>query len=918
MEESEMDEIPPEVIHLTNNTEKITNKFSVSFDENFSFNTLHPNFSTDENGNLFYNEDTLVINKSELKRIYQTNKDKEIKTFPQTLKLCKACHCYYYNNNSHRDEKHRINSKYLCDLSHMKKKLTTDVKLEVLHPITNHTEYAYYQENKLIIHSEGKEPRQVRMKLKNCTSKTIGINKAIADNSRNGYIHWAGGLQQANLQIYEFNEEIAPETTSTQTILINLPGEIEASKDLTIKIKTMSNEFHDLDIVVFNNYLENDTEIQLEKRLNSQWKYEKDKENFKEDLNTKESYRPINNLFESLSIYTTLQNRYKDMSNKPLHLILSNLPTDIRRIVQILSEDVTRENYRERFTHFIKIELVHYLSELGTIKTVIVTISIVGLKTNLTLDLSLQSLNQLNIKMNEIILIKTNNEIYEGRVTLSEIHQTTVEVNAILNLSPKTSVQITSPIRITPFTHMMSAIEATKDLSVGLATKNYMFPNVIRTKPCNVQVKVEDTTLDECQVEAVNKIANLAPGDVFTLQGPPGTGKSRTIVEVINQACKRGESTLLVCQTNLSTCDMFGRLKKSLKDVKITKILSTSAKVEKVCERFCSENLRDGDMRHALPKSEDVYNSQIVICTTTNSHRINNLKGFNDQTSEGFNKTFQNILIDEAAYASEPNLMIPIVRNITGGESNFKLILVGDPLQLNQNPRSAIFRDIKQTDIMTRVNVFLKKYSTNHHTLTNNYRNSVVICDLLNKLFYNDKLICKNQERGTITLVHAETSKSAMNSQSKVSTPEASATMRFVKLRGNENFKILSYYSAQRVKIMEQAKKQSCRNINVTTVEAVQGLEGENIIINTTIPALNNPWQCSEKRLNVIISRSQKNLIVVGNIMDLCSHSLYKKIVEVSNEIYAPDSIKKMLVYNNFDKKYKAKKKKKGNIKVIL
>ena len=363
---------------------------------------------------------------------------------------------------------------------------------------------------------------------------------------------------------------------------------------------------------------------------------------------------------------------------------------------------------------------------------------------------------------------------------------------------------------------------------------------------------------------------------------------------------------------------MFGRLKTSLKNINIQKVLSPTAKVEKVCETHCAENLRDGDMRHALPKAEDIYKAQVVICTTSNSHRINNLKGFNDATSEGFHKTFNNVIIDEAAFAPESILLIPIVRNIVGGQINFRLVLVGDPHQLNQNPRSAIFGDISQVDIMSRINKTLEKFSNNHHMLKNNYRSSITICRLLNKLVYNDQLVCMNKEKGKITLIHAETSKTSMDSKSKFSIPEASATIRYIKLKDkeNENFRILSYYNAHQVKILEEAQEQQCRNISVSTVEAVQGLEGKTIVINTTLPRVNNAWQLSKRRLNVIISRSQRDLVIVGDLTDLISHPLFKQIIEEAilcprHEIFAPTNIRKLMTREKYDRKQNNKKQRK-------
>ncbi|MEA4909189.1 MAG: AAA domain-containing protein [Anaerolineaceae bacterium] len=67
-----------------------------------------------------------------------------------------------------------------------------------------------------------------------------------------------------------------------------------------------------------------------------------------------------------------------------------------------------------------------------------------------------------------------------------------------------------------------------------------------------------DPALNPGQVEAVRFA--LGAGDVAVLHGPPGTGKTTTLVELIRQARRRGETVLAVAPSNLGVDNLLERL----------------------------------------------------------------------------------------------------------------------------------------------------------------------------------------------------------------------------------------------------------------------------------------------------------------------------------------------------------------------
>ncbi len=828
---------------------------------------------------------------------------------------------YFYNNKSHNDEQHKGTAEIMHLISSSQKNTTPHLQFVIQDQI-GLTEHARYNEkNQYLIFSESENARTITLRIINRSNDSIMLIQGIADNSNNGFITWTGGRQLGELQIYQFEELVTPGNMSTSTIHINLPGQFPASKDLSMKLKTIDNQTNeenlfDLDLTIFNNYLPSRTEEPLEPRIHKQWICEKrDRNDSQDNLNTKHCALPPKTLFKSLSVYQTLQNK---LLNHPITIPVTeqslNLPNEVLQVYKTLNTTTNRENWLIKAKHYIKAELVHYIVyDLKTYATKVIKVNKQGLITELVLDLDLYTLSDLNLKTNEEALVKIQGRILRSRISISEVRQTTIEIEAIIDVPLDSSVQIAPTLRSAPFSIVCRALEDADNLEVGLITKNYFLPNKVRTKNKPSTIEFADKSLDDCQREAVTKMNNLIPGDVFVLKGPPGTGKSRTLLEFVHQRLLSKETVLLVCPTNSAVVDIFGKMKKSeiFKGRNILKISNPTAKVERMCETYC-DLLTDGDMRHKFPHPKQVLNAQVIICTILTVHRLNNISSITpntDPNNKGWAKTFDNLIIDEAAFCPEFVILVPIIRQITGGKKKFRLILSGDPQQLTQNPRSIITPP--QEDIMSRCSKFLSNHKTNYHLLRNNYRSSALIVELLNEISYKGELVCNSTDKGEITVIHTETSKTSIQgSKSKSSQPEAATTIRYIKNQpGNEKHTALSYYRAQRNSILAEAEKQTCHNIKSSTIENIQGLEASSIVLNTVLPSIYNPWQCSQQRINVVVSRCTTKLTVVGDVLELQRHTIFKHLIKKCTRIIAPERIKrKLLMYQEQERPTKKKK----------
>ena len=878
--------------------------------------TLNPSYSLSEDGFLYY-KDIPIIKTSILLEIYSKNK---LEVIPQTLKVCRSCSTFYYNFKSHNDSQHKRIIENMSIISSSPKNTNSVLEFEIVHQ-TGLTEYAHYnQDKRYIIHTESENTRIIYLKIRNKSNNNIKITKCVADNSQNGFIAWSAGTQMGNLRIYPFGEELQPNTLSQKTVEISVPGQFPVSKDMTLKVKTINEQtneenLYDLLLTVFNNYLPPGEEEILEPRNHRHWVCEKrDRDESQDYLNTKICHTPPKTLFQTLTPYQLLQHQ---LINHPPHLPVTakslNVPKEVFEIYEILSTPTNRDNWKKKIAHFLKSEFVHYLTfMLKTCPTKVLKINKLGLTSELILDLDMNTLSSLNLKANDQVLLKVEDEVLPAQISVTEIKQTTIKVEYLPNVPLNTQIQIAPTLRTAPFAIGFRVLEDAESLDISLATKNYFLPNRIITHGKPTQIEPADKGLDNCQLEAVTKMNHLAPGDTFILMGPPGTGKSRTLLEFIHQRLLLKETVLLVCPTNSAIVDIFGKLKKSetFKDRKILKISNPTARVEKTCETYCPL-LTDGDMRHKLPHPKQVYDADVIICTLLTSHRLNNLspcEPTTDTNAKGWSKTFNNVIIDEAAFCPESTVLVPIIRNITGGQKKFRLILSGDPLQLTQSPNSVIVT--QQEDIMTRCAKFLSKHESNYHFLINNYRSSHQIVDILNKISYNGELVCKSEKDGEVIVIHCETSQKSLTTKSKFSTPEAATVVRYVKNQpGNEPYCVLSYYRGQKITVLAEAEAKGCRNIFSTTIEDVQGQESKNIILTTVLPHIQNPWHLSKKRANVVVSRCQDNLTLIGDLTELQRHPILKNILHSATKIIAPDSIRSQLEISSFFHRESKRKK---------
>lgn len=266
---------------------------------------------------------------------------------------------------------------------------------------------------------------------------------------------------------------------------------------------------------------------------------------------------------------------------------------------------------------------------------------------------------------------------------------------------------------------------------------------------------------------------------------------------------------------------------------------------------------------------------------------------------------FDYVIIDEAAKATFPELLISIIRAK-------KVIMVGDHKQLPPVLDEELIRNSKKKfeesglDYNNLYNsIFMKLFdhvpAENKQVLNTQYRMHPAIGSMVSQLFYDNQISNGlpislrthpiNRYNG-LAAVWIDTSNCIDKYDDRVSTSyrnllEASIVKEQLKIVNDalagHNFDvgIITPYNGQKVLIRREIQPIVCNNITgevvVNSVDAFQGGQ-KDIIIYSTVRSSNRrkniDFLKSKERLNVSFSRAKRLLIIVGDIQFLNDPSI--------------------------------------------
>ena len=449
-----------------------------------------------------------------------------------------------------------------------------------------------------------------------------------------------------------------------------------------------------------------------------------------------------------------------------------------------------------------------------------------------------------------------------------------------------------------------------------------------------------DKNLNQAQQEAVRFA--LSAEDLAIIHGPPGTGKTTTLVELIRQITRRGQSVLAVAPSNLAVDNLLERL---LEAGENAIRLGHPARVLPELRAHTLDGLVENhpDMRLARKITREAYALRAQAARYTRARpepgarqalrlearqMLADARKIEDQLVELLVRTapivcatttgldgrllggrfFDWCVLDEASQGTEPGAWIPL-------QYANRLVLAGDPFQLPPTILSAqAIAGGLQVSLMERLMVQLGP--TAARRLAVQYRMNQEIMAFSSAEFYSGSLVASpsveqhllqdlpgvavNELTGTPVLFIDTAGASydeavEPDGDSRYNPMEAELVLRKVQELLDAGLSptqmaVISPYSAQ-VRLLRERLRQP--EIEIDSVDGFQGREKEAVLISLV---RSNPdgeigFLEDVRRTNVALTRARRKLVVVGDSATITVHPFYQRMVAYFDAIRAYHSV---------------------------
>ncbi|GAB1598137.1 putative helicase mov-10-B.1 [Argonauta hians] len=403
------------------------------------------------------------------------------------------------------------------------------------------------------------------------------------------------------------------------------------------------------------------------------------------------------------------------------------------------------------------------------------------------------------------------------------------------------------------------------------------------------------------QKEAVSKIVyGKNHGVPFIIFGPPGTGKTTTILEAIKQVYTyHRHSKILVCapfnkHVNEITLKLMDFIPQQQQQSLIHRFYASGYPVEDIPAQIKPiSNL----LKYSGPL---IQSYRIVLATVTTAGR------FTDSSLKG---NFTHIFIDESAFATEPETLIPLVGQVNSGT---RIILAGDPKQLKAVSKSELAKEYNYTtSLIERLMNSNFAYSCGMVVkLIKNYRCHPAIIKIPNELFYENELqpcadieevseFCSWRHLPTknfpIIFHHVEDQEIREKSNpSYFNLKEIEIVYKYVDKLLKSNVKqsdigIITTYKCQAQKITRYLQKKSITNVFIGSVVLYMSIEKKVIILSTVRSNLSGELSSvgfvnDPRSFNVSLTRAKSLEIVVGNEIVLRQMPFWDRFISYCKE----------------------------------
>lgn len=450
-------------------------------------------------------------------------------------------------------------------------------------------------------------------------------------------------------------------------------------------------------------------------------------------------------------------------------------------------------------------------------------------------------------------------------------------------------------------------------------------------------IQVFNKNLNPSQVEAVQFA--LSAEDVAILHGPPGTGKTTTLVELIKQINRNGQSVLAVAPSNLGVDNLLEKLiaagahairlghparvtpqlrehtldllVENHPDIKIANKLMrdayalrdqsfkyTRAKPERGEKQAMRDEAKEM-LREARQIEEQITSGILIkariICATAT--------GLDRERLEG--KHFDWCIMDEAGQCTEPAAWIPI-------QYAQRLVLAGDHCQL---PPTVVSPEAMRGGFHISLMERLLNNNAPRKMLDVQYRMHQDIMNFSSDIFYDGHLQADDAVRTALLADLPYVTSSSLTdcpihfidtagaSYDEESEPDGTSRLNpleadLVVKKVNElmelgvppeDIAVISPYSAQ-VKLLREKIK---HEIEIDSVDGFQGREKEVILVSLVRSNRDGDvgFLADTRRMNVALTRARRKLIVIGDSATITAHPFYEKLVKYFEAVGAYHSV---------------------------
>lgn len=448
-----------------------------------------------------------------------------------------------------------------------------------------------------------------------------------------------------------------------------------------------------------------------------------------------------------------------------------------------------------------------------------------------------------------------------------------------------------------------------------------------------------DEALNESQKTAVSFA--LTAQDLAIIHGPPGTGKTTTLVELIRQAVRRGQTVLACAPSNMAVDNLFEKLLKAgekvirlghparvmpelrahtldeLAEVHPNTILAHKLRREAQktfhqADRFTRAKPAPGEKqalrqeaRQLLAEArqletqavDQLLSNATILCATTTS--------LDDKILN--HRRFDLCVIDEASQSIEPGCWLPVLYCHT-------LILAGDPQQLP--PTILSIEAARQGLSLSLMERLMSQYGEAvFRQLAVQYRMHHQIMGFSSAEFYGNSLVADSAvshhlltdlpstlatELTTTPLHFIDTAGASYDEEtepdgdSRLNPQEAALVAKKVAdlLAAGviaSDIGVIAPYSAQ-VRLLRPLLPES---VEINSVDGFQGREKEVVIISLV---RSNPkgeigFLAEVRRMNVALTRAKRKLIVIGDSSTIVAHPFYSRLLEYIEQTEAYHSV---------------------------